>query len=99
MATQFWAEAAWTGKWRHYQKEASWRQIQEVQTWNQVRGLAGAVCVKPVTWVLNGRTGTHWSSVTRQKIDIRHVCPRDVKKMLVQSPISVLEEVGSKVRA
>ena len=34
------------------------------------------------------------------KTDMRYVCPKDVKKMLVQGgPNSVLEEVGSKVRA
>ena len=43
MATQFWAEGVWTGKWSHVQKEAWMRQIREVQTWKQVRGPAGAV--------------------------------------------------------
>ena len=36
MATQYWAEGEWTGKWSHEQKEAWMRQIQEVQTWKQV---------------------------------------------------------------
>ena len=31
VATQFWAEGDWTGKWRHEQKEAWVMQIQEVQ--------------------------------------------------------------------
>ena len=43
MATQYWAEGVWTGKWRHEQKEAWIGQIQEVQMWKQVRGPAGAV--------------------------------------------------------
>ena len=43
MATRYWAEGVWTGKWRHEQKEAWKRQIQEVQKWKQVRALAGAV--------------------------------------------------------
>ena len=30
MATQYWAEGVWTGKWRHEQKEAWTRQIREV---------------------------------------------------------------------
>ena len=38
MATEYWAEGFWTGKWRHEQKEAWMRQIQKVQTWKQVRG-------------------------------------------------------------
>ena len=43
MATQYWAEGVWTGKWSHELKEAWMRQIREVQTWKQVRGPAGAV--------------------------------------------------------
>ena len=43
IATQFWAEGVWTGKWSHKQKEAWMRQIREVQTWQQVRGPAGAL--------------------------------------------------------
>ena len=42
MATQYWAEGVWTGKWRREQKETWRRQIQEVQKWRQVRGTAGA---------------------------------------------------------
>ena len=33
MATQYWAEGVWTGKWSHELKEAWMRQIREVQTW------------------------------------------------------------------
>ena len=44
----------------------------------------------------------HWHTLMFSdeiKIDMRFVCPKDVKKMLVQrAPISVLEEVGSKAR-
>ena len=43
LATQYWAEGVWTGKWHHEQRQAWVRQIQEVQMWRQVRGLAGAV--------------------------------------------------------
>ena len=43
MATQYWAEGVWTGKWRREQNEAWMRQIREVQMWKQVRGPAGAV--------------------------------------------------------
>ena len=43
LATQFWAEGVWTGKWSHEQKGAWMRQIQEVQTLKQVRGPARAV--------------------------------------------------------
>ena len=37
MATQYWAEGVWTGKWSHELREAWMRQIREVQTWKQVR--------------------------------------------------------------
>ena len=40
MATQYWAEGVWTGKWYHEQREAWIKQIQEVQFWRQVRGPA-----------------------------------------------------------
>ena len=43
MATQYWAEGVWTGKWHHEQKEAWMRQIQEVQISGQGRGPARAV--------------------------------------------------------
>ena len=43
MATQYWAEGVWTGKWSYDVKEAWMRQIHEEQTWKQVRGPAGAV--------------------------------------------------------
>ena len=48
MATQAWAEGAWTGQWPTEQKEA-WKQIFEVQTWRQVReDLQEKSCVRPV---------------------------------------------------
>ena len=43
IATRYWAEGVWTGKWHHEQRKAWMRQIQEVQMWRQVRGPAGAV--------------------------------------------------------
>ena len=43
LATQYWAEGAWRGKWHHEQKEAWMKQVREVQVWRQVRVPAGAV--------------------------------------------------------
>ena len=43
MATQYWAQGVWTGKWHHEQREAWMRQIEEVQMWRRVRGPAGAM--------------------------------------------------------
>ena len=60
------------------------RQIQEVQMWRQVSGLAGAVMCETrdlsIKW-------PHWHTLIfsdETRIDMRFVCPRDVKKMLVQ---------------
>ena len=85
LATQYWAEGVWTGKWRHEQKEAWMRQIQEVQMWMQVRGLAEAVMCETrdlgIKW-------PYWRTLvfnTEKTIDMRYVCPKDVRKMLVQN--------------
>ena len=43
LATQYWAEGVWIGKWPVEQKEARRNHTPEVQTWRQVRGPAGAV--------------------------------------------------------
>ena len=89
MATQFWAEGIWAGKWGHELKEAWMRQIYEVQTWKQVRGPARAVMcetrdlgVKRPCW----HTLVFSSEITT---DMRFVCPKDVRKMLVQRARSV----------
>ena len=83
MATQYWAEGVWTGKWSHELKEAWTRQIREVQTWKQVRGPSGAVMCETrdlgIKW-------PYWHTLifgNDTKIDMRFVCPTDVKKMLV----------------
>ena len=66
-------------------KEAWMRQIREVQTWKQVRGPAGAVMCETrdlgIKWPC-------WHTLifgNDEKIDMRFVCPKDVKKMLVQT--------------
>ena len=88
MATQYWVERVWTGKWSHEQK-AWMRQIQEVQTWKQVRG--PAVALMRETRDL-GIKWPQWHTLMFSgdiKIDKRSVCPKDVKKMLVQRARSV----------
>ena len=57
LATQYWAEGVWTGKWCTEQKEAWLNQIREVQMWRHVRGPAGAVMCE--TRVL-GMKWPHW---------------------------------------
>ena len=76
-------------KWSHEQKEAWMRQIREVQTWKQVRGLAGAVMCETrdlgIKW-------PYWHTLlfsSEITIDMRFVCPKDVRKMLVQRTRSV----------
>ena len=89
MATQYWAEGVWRGKWSHEQKEAWMRQIREVQTWKQVRGPAGAAMCE------NRDLGLKWPQwqtlmLSQEiKIDMRFVCPKDVQKILVQRARSV----------
>ena len=89
IATPYWAEGVWTGKWSHEQKEAWMRQIREVQTWKQVRGPAGAVMCETrdlgIEWPC-WHTLVFSSEIT---IDMRFVCPKDVRKMLVQRARSV----------
>ena len=96
MATRYWAEGVWTGKRSHEQKEAWMRQIREVQTWKQVRGPARAVMCETRDL---GMKWPCWHTLVFSNvitIGMRYVCPKDVKKMLVQRAlISILEEVGS----
>ena len=92
MATQCRTEGVWTGKWSHELKEAWMKQIQEVQMWNQVRGPAGAVMCE--TRDLGIRL-PYWHTLMfsdEVKIDMRLVCAKDVKKMLVQTARSVYWE-------
>ena len=89
LATQYLAEGAWIGNWHHEQKEAWMTQVREVQTWRQVRAPAGTVMCETrdlgIKW-------PHWHILIFEgdrTIDMRYVCPKDVKKMLVQQARSV----------
>ena len=89
MAIQDWAEGVRTRKWSHEQNEAWMRQIREVLTWKQVRGLAGAVMCESrdlgIKW-------PYWHTLVLSdeiKVDMRYVCPKDVKKILEQRARSV----------
>ena len=89
MATEYWAEGVWTEKWSHELKEAWMRQIREVQTWKQVRGPAGAVMCETRDLGIK-RPYLHTLIFGNDiKIDMRYVCPKDVRKMLVQRARSV----------
>ena len=82
MAIQYWAEGVWIGKCRHEQKEA-------------LRGPAGAAMCETRDL---GMKWPYWHTLifgNDIKIDMRFVCPKDVKKMLV---FSVLEKMGSQAR-
>ena len=39
LATQYWAEGVWTGKWHHEQREAWMKQVREVQMRRQGKDL------------------------------------------------------------
>ena len=64
-------------------------QSPEVQMWRQVKGPAGAVRCKTRDW---GIQWSHWHTLVFEgevRVDMRHVCPKDVTKMLVQQARSV----------
>ena len=89
LATQYWAEGVWIGKWPVEQKEAWMNQAPEVPTWRQVRGPAGAVMCETrdlgIKW-------PHWHTLIFDgdgRVDMRYVCPKDVKKMLLQQARTV----------
>ena len=73
MATHYWAEGVWIGKWIHEQKEAWMRQIREVQTWKQERGPAGAVMCETHDLGIKMAALAH----LKQKLT-RGLCPKDV---------------------
>ena len=92
MAVQCWAEGAWTRKWSHEQKETWMRQIREVQTWKQVKGPAGAVTCETRDLDIKWPYRQILVFSYEMKIDMRYVCPKDVKKMLVHRARSVYWE-------
>ena len=60
------------------------KQAPEAQMWRQVRGSAAAVMCEPRG---SGIKWPHWHTSTLEgdrRIDMRYVCPRDVKKMSLQ---------------
>ena len=60
------------------------KQVREVQMWRQVRGPAGAVMCETRDLVIKW---PHWHALifeSDRNIDIRYVCPKDVKNMLLQ---------------
>ena len=73
VATPAWAEGSLMGNWPREPRETWRKQIFEVQTWRQVRGLAEAV-VCEITLKFEGQG----------KVDMRLVCPQDVKNMLLK---------------
>ena len=84
MATLFWAEGVWVVTWKREQQKAWWKQIFEVQIWRQVRGLAGAVMCETRDL---GTQWPKWHTVPFEgqvAVDMRVVCPQDVKHMLLK---------------
>ena len=82
-ATQTWAEEVWIGKWCTEQKEAWMKQSFEVHTWKQVRGPAGAVMCETSNLAIKW---PQWHTLifeVQVRVDMRCVCPKDVKKMLL----------------
>ena len=84
MRTYYWAEGVSTGKWHHKQ-----RILDDTgsRSSRQVRGPTGAVMCETrdlgIKW-------PHWHTLIfsdEARKDMRCVCPRDVKKMLVQRAV------------
>ena len=89
LATQYCAEGVWIGKWPVEQKEAGMNQAPEVQTWRQVRGPAGAVVCETRDF---GIKWPDWNTLVFEgdrRTDVSYVCPKDVKKMLLQQARTV----------
>ena len=84
MATLFWADGVWMGKWKQEQPKARRKQILQAQTWRQVRETTGAV--KSETRDL-GIKWPQWHTLMFEEqvaVDMRVVFPQDVKKMLLR---------------
>ena len=81
LATQYWAEGVWTGKWYQEQQEGWMNQVlREVQTWRQVRGPPGAVMCETrdlgIKWPF-------WHTLIFEgdrSTDMKHVCPKDLQQ-------------------
>ena len=89
MATQTWVEGTWMGKWSVEQKVAWLNEAPEVQMWRRVRRPAGAVMCEARDL---GIKRPHWHTLIFEgevRVDMRYVCPEDVKKMFVQQARSV----------
>ena len=76
------AEGSCMGKWSREQDDGWRKQIFEVQTWRQARGPGGAAmretCDLGIKW-------PRWHTLIfegQENLDMRLVCPQDVKKML-----------------
>ena len=84
MATLFWAEGVWVERWKRVLQKAWRKHIFEMQMWRQVRGLAGAVMCETrdlgIMW-------PRWHPLMLEgqvAVDMRVVCPHDVKKVLLK---------------
>ena len=84
MSLLFWAKGVRMGKWKREHQKAWKKQIFEVQTWRQVRGRADADMCETrdlrIKW-------TKWHTFMFEgqvAVDMRVVCPQDVKKMLLK---------------
>ena len=65
-------------------KVARMRQIFEVQTWGQVRGFAGAVLCETRDFGHQMATMHTLIFEGQVAVDMRYVCPKDAKKMLLK---------------
>ena len=72
------------GRWRREQEKVWRKQIFDVQRWKRVRGLADAVTCETRDL---GNQWPLWCTLLFKEqvaVDMRVVCPQDVKKMLLK---------------
>ena len=79
VATLFWAEGVWMGRWRREQQKAWRTQIFKVQTWRQVGGPAGAVTRETRDLGLKSPQWHTFVFEEQAAVCMRVVCPREMK--------------------
>ena len=85
------------GKRYQEQQEAWMNQVREVQTWRQVRGPPGAVMCETRDLGIKWPFWQTWMFEGDRSIDMRYVCPKDVKKnALAAGQKSLLEKWAAK---
>ena len=94
-----WAEAIWDEQLDDVDLHRAWRRQQRLvglkPSWNKVAGPTGAIimCLKQLGW--SWPHHTTFVTTNGHEIDLRQICPRDVKaQALVGQRIGAVERLG-----